>query len=118
MRFWIYLFASPIAFLAAILVYLLLCERSEFRRISAWAALLSGIAASGFALWGSIQRSAIHLPLAFQAGFDKEAWFVAIAAALFGLAWLLRSRRWYSFTVFSLSFLIAAFWTVVVLPLK
>jgi hypothetical protein len=116
MYFWIYLFAVPVALLALVLIYLLLRERSEFRRFSAWAAILTGFAAPAFALWGLTHRNAPRLPLAFDPVFDKKALALAACAALFGLAWILQSRRWYSILVFGLSFLAAAFWSTVVLP--
>lgn len=117
MHFWIYLFASPIAILAAILIYLVLRQRYEFRRISTWAAFTTGFAAPAVALRGFIHRNAVNLPLAFDPNFERKVWLVAVGAALFGLAWLIESRRWYSFLALLLSFLAAAFWSTVVLPL-
>lgn len=118
MHFWIYLFVAPIAFLTAILIYLLLRERSALRSISAWPALLAGFAAPIFALWGLLHRNAIQMPLAFEYGFERRVWLASIVAALFALAWLIQSRRRYAAFVFVISFLTAAFWSAVVLPLK
>jgi hypothetical protein len=118
MHFWIYLFSAPIAFLAAIFVYLLLRKHSELRRISAWAAILSGLAAPIVALWGLTHINPWGVSIAFQPGFEKKAWLISIAAALFGLAWFIKSRRWYATAVFVISLLIAVFWSTVILPLK
>lgn len=116
MHFWIGLFFVPIMVISAVFAYLLFRERYEFRQLSTWAALGTGLAAPIFALWGMTHRDRIQLPLAYNPAFDKQAWLVAIVAALFGLAWLIQSRRRYSALVFLLSFLVAAFWTAVVLP--
>lgn len=117
MYFWICLFSVPVLLLALVLTYLVLRERSELRRVAAWAAILTGFAAPGFAIWGSVHRNQINLPLAFEPGFDTRALAIFVAATLFALAWLVQSRRWYSFLTFSVSFLGAAFWTAVVKPL-
>jgi hypothetical protein len=114
MHFWIYLFALPIAFLTAILIYFLLRDRSELVRISAWAAIVSGFAAPLFALWGLTHRNASQMPVAFEVGFEKKAWLVAVSAALLALAWLIQSRRRSSIAVLILSCLSVVFWSVVV----
>lgn len=118
MHFWIYLFVAPIAFLTAILIYLVLIEPSALRTVSAWPALLAGFTAPAFALWGLLHRNAIQIPLAFEYGFERRVWLASIVAALFALAWLIHSRRRHAAFVFVLSFLVAAFWSAVVLPLK
>ena len=117
MHFWIYLFSAPVVLVTLVLVYLLLRERAPLRRFSAWAAILTGFAAPGFAIWGFVHRNRINLPLAFDPAFDKRALAIFVAATLFALAWLVQSRRWYAFLTFTLSFLGAAFWTAVVKPL-
>ncbi len=116
MHFWIYLFSAPVVLVTLVLVYLLLRERAPLRRFSAWAAILTGFAAPGFAIWGFVHRSRINLPLAFDPAFDVRALVIASCAALLGLAWILQTRRWYSWLIFALSFLGAAFWTAVVKP--
>lgn len=116
MTFWIYFFASPIVILAAILLYLLVRERSELRRFTAWAAILSGLAAPILAIWESGNRSAFQTTIAPLLSLDRKIWLVSIVAALLGLAWYLRSRRVFSFLVFATSFLVAAFWTAVAQP--
>ena len=117
MHFWIYLFSVPVALLALVLIFLVLRERAELRRVSTWAAILSGFAAWGFAIWGFVHRNQINLPLAYDPGFDKRALAIFVAATLFALAWLVQTRRSYSFLTFALSFVGAAFWTAVVKPL-
>ncbi|HTV05226.1 MAG TPA: hypothetical protein VME86_07640 [Acidobacteriaceae bacterium] len=116
MIFWICLFVLPIAILTAIFIYLFLRNRSELRPFHAWSAILSGFAAPGFALWGLTHLNVWRIGIAFEPGFERKALLISIAAALFGLRWITRSRHWYSTSVFVISLLIAAFWSTVVLP--
>lgn len=116
MVFWICLFVVPVALLTAVLVYLLLRNRSELCHFPAWTAIISGFAAPLFSLWGLTHRNAWRLPLILDHAFVKKSLAISMLAALLGLIWLLRSHRWYSFSVFLISFLATAFWSAVILP--
>jgi hypothetical protein len=116
MYFWIGLFTTPIVLLTAILIYLLVMDRSELCQPIAWAAILSGYASPVLSLWGLARQSASPMALVPMHGFDRKIWLVAIVAALLGLTWLIQSRRWYAFLVLIISFMAAAFWTTVIRP--
>lgn len=50
--FLIFIFTPPIAILFSILVYLWRKNRPELRRLSAWAAIISGFISPMIGLWG------------------------------------------------------------------
>ncbi|MFZ0662180.1 MAG: hypothetical protein WAM66_05765 [Acidobacteriaceae bacterium] len=110
---WVRMFTLPIAVLVAILVYLFQKNRPELRRITAWATITSGFASPAIGLWGEVHIDKLWARSALDYGFETDALFVSVVAALLAFIWFVRSRRWYSIAVFAVSSLMFVIWLMI-----
>lgn len=107
------IFTPPIAILIAIIIYLVRKNRSELRRISAWAAIISGFLSPIFGLWGLAHIDKLWTRSALDYGFETGALLVSVVAALLAFAWFIKSRRWYSIVVFIVSTAMFVLWMMI-----
>jgi hypothetical protein len=111
--FAICIFTSPIGILVAIFVFLWRKNSAELHRFSAWAAIVSGLVSPSIGLWGLAHLDRLRLREYWDFGFERRAGFYADIAVLLALAWLVRSRRWYSWVVFVVALAVSINWILV-----
>jgi hypothetical protein len=114
MVLWFCVFALPIAVLTSMLILVWLKNRSELKRITAWAAILSGFISPIIGLWGLAHIDRLSSRKAFDYGFEENAWLISILAAILAFTWFIRSRQRYSFVVFMTACLSFVVWLMIV----